>query len=118
MKVYLTHDDIRACKHSGYIELSDADILRAYELQNLRYAAQDIAEHIAGLIEDAGKTDYYAADWPMRVGEAKASILIRNAMENEQYGKQYNSIVEYTAAEALKELGIDPDTMEDGKCDS
>lgn len=47
MKIYLTAEDIRMCRHSGYIELSDAAILQAYELQNLRYAAQDIAEHIA-----------------------------------------------------------------------
>jgi len=112
MKVYLTEEDIRTIKHSGCIELSDAAILQAYELQNLRYAAQDIAEHIAGLIEDAGKTDYYAEDWPMRVGETKASTLIRDAMANEQYGELYNCMVEHVATKALEELGIDPDTME------
>lgn len=48
----------------------------------------------------------------MRVGEAKASILIRDAMANEQYGELYNCMVEHVATKALEELGIDPDTME------
>ena len=83
-----------------------------YEEQQLIYAAQDIGQNVTDKIEDAGKEDDYAEDWPFRVGEAMASQMVKEIEDNEHIMGAYASAVNDAVEGKLKELGIDPDTME------
>ena len=112
MKIYRNID--RKIHHHGFaseFELTPDELRRAYEEQQWIYYVQDIAQNVADRIEDADDPDFYADDWPYRVGEANADKLRDLLYNNERYGEVFRDMVDLIVDRQLEELGIDPETM-------
>ena len=94
------------------IELTPREIWEAYEIQRKEFAAEDIAQEVIAKLEDNGKEESVAMDWPMRVGQHYASDFVSRLDGYDYYNELYNGFLREMVDEFLKELGYDPDTME------
>ena len=94
------------------IKLTWKEIEQAYRIQEKYYLKCDIAEKVREIIENSGKKEKFAPDWPERVADECAVVVQKGLDNNDSYHESYNISIAYSVEDFLKNLGYNPETME------
>lgn len=117
MKIVRNTEQVKEAKARGFrglleFELTPEELADAYTEHKTKIIGLDIGQAIEDFIEDVGAEERCCQDWAYRCGRSWASELRHKLEKDDHVMSDYMDRVRDFCREKLKELGIDPDTME------